>query len=119
MGAPHYLGIQDADPIGEPRSAEELAEYEGTFATVSTIDAIRVNDDHLLLESTSTPEVIAQLGEDVDVHEDPIPLWMLAGPGDRFVVHSGPYAGARGYFIRDESGRVIGIHDHGRFAPRR
>ena len=114
-----YLGLEEADPVGEPRSPEDLEDYAGTFATVSNIDVIRVDGDHLLMDSSATPELVAQLGNDVDVHEDPIPLWMLPGPGDRFVVHAGPYAGARGYFIRDESGRVIGIHDHGRFAPRR
>ena len=74
-----YLGLEEADPAGEPRSPEGREEYEGTFATVSTIDAIRVDGDHLLMDSSATPELVAQLGNDVDVHEDPIPLWMLPG----------------------------------------
>jgi hypothetical protein len=33
-------------------------------------------------------------------------------------VPSGPYEGGKGYFTRDASGRISGIHDSGRYAPR-
>ena len=36
------------------------------------------------------PELIAQLGEDADYHEPPVPIGMLPD-GDRYVVPSGPY----------------------------
>jgi CubicO group peptidase (beta-lactamase class C family) len=113
-----YLGIEQTDPTHEPRPADALADYAGTYGTFSIVLTLTVNDDHLLLDARPTPELIAQLGEDIDYREPPIPLGMLPGTGDRYVVPSGPYAGAKGFFTRDASGRVTGIHDHGRFTPR-
>lgn len=114
-----YLGLSEPDPVHEPRTSEQLADYAGTYGTFSSTLTVSVNEDHLLLEQAATPELVEQLGDDVDYHEPPIPLGMLAGPGDRYVVPSGSYAGAKGFFTRDADGRVSGIHDHGRFVPRR
>jgi CubicO group peptidase (beta-lactamase class C family) len=113
-----YLGLEEADPVHEPRPAESLAEYAGTYATVAVVLKVSVDGDHLLLDAEPTPELIAQLGDDADHREEPIPLGMLPGPGDRYVVPSGPYVGGKGYFTRDASGRITGIHEHGRFTPR-
>jgi CubicO group peptidase (beta-lactamase class C family) len=112
-----YLGLTRTDPTPEPRSADDLIQYAGTYETVATILTVRVDGDRLTVEVIPKPELIAQLGEDADHREPPIPLGMLPG-GDRYVVPSGPYQGAKGFFTRDKSGQVSGIHDHGRFAPR-
>jgi CubicO group peptidase (beta-lactamase class C family) len=114
----HYLGLRKTDVVHEPRPAETLAEYAGTYRSVAVILTVSVNDDHLLLDVAPTPDLVAQLGDDANYREEPIPLGMLAGDGDRYVVPSGPYADAKGFFTRNESGRVSGIHEHGRFIPR-
>jgi CubicO group peptidase (beta-lactamase class C family) len=113
-----YLGLVEHDLIPEARSAETLAEYAGSYKTVAAVMTISVQDDHLLIDTVPTPEFIAQLGEDADYHEPPTPIGLLPGDGDRYVVPSGPYEGGKGYFTRDGSGRISGIHKSGRYAPR-
>jgi CubicO group peptidase (beta-lactamase class C family) len=113
-----YLGLEVSAPTPEPRAAAALAEYAGSYASVAAVLTITVNGDHLLMEARPTPAFIAQWGPDADVVEEPSLVGMLPGPGDRYVVPSGSYAGARGFFTRDASGRVTGIHEHGRFVPR-
>jgi CubicO group peptidase (beta-lactamase class C family) len=113
-----YLGLVEPDLTPEARSAEALAEYAGSYRTVAAVMTVTVEGDHLLLDTLPTPEFIAQLGEDADYHEPPSPIGLLPGEGDRYVVPSGPYEGGKGYFTRDESGRISGIHDSGRYAPR-
>ena len=113
-----YLGLVEAELIPEARSAEALAEYAGTYRTVAAVMTVSVEGDHLLIDTVPTPEFIAQLGEDADYHEPPTPIGLLPGDGDRYVVPSGPYEGSKGYFTRDGSGRVSGLHDSGRYAPR-
>jgi len=113
-----YLGLVEPELIPETRSAETLAEYAGTYKTVAAVMTVSVEGDHLLIDTVPTPEFIAQLGEDADYHEPPTPIGLLPGEGDRYVVPSGPYEGSKGYFTRDDSGRVSGLHDSGRYAPR-
>lgn len=114
-----YLGLAEPDPVPEPCTADRLAEYAGTYADFSTSLTVTVSEPHLLLDQEPTPELVEQLGEDVDHREPPIPLGMLPGAGDRYVVPSGVHAGAKGFFTRGTDGRVTGIHSHGRFVPRR
>jgi len=113
-----YLGLVEPDLIPEARSPDALAEYAGTYRTVAAVMTVSVEGDHLLIDTVPTPEFIAQLGEDADYHEPPTPIGLLPGDGDRYVVPSGPYEGSKGYFPRDGSGRVSGLHDSGRYAPR-
>jgi hypothetical protein len=112
-----YLGLTKTDPVPEPRAPEALDEYAGRYEDVAIILTVTVDGGRLCLDGEPKPELIAQLGEDADYREEPIPLGMLPG-GDRYFVPSGPYQGAKGFFTRDEVGRVSGIHDHGRYVPR-
>ena len=112
-----YLGLTKTDPVPESRPSEALAEYAGRYEDVAIILTITVDGGRLCLDGEPKPELIAQLGEDADYKEESIPLGMLPD-GDRYFVPSGPYHGAKGFFTRDGSGRVSGIHEHGRFVPR-
>ncbi len=113
-----YLGIVEPDPIHEPRSAEALADYAGSYETVAEVMRVTVEGDHLIMDGEPKPELIAQLGEDADYREPPMPMGMLHGDGDRFIVPSGPHEGSKGFFTRDTAGRINGIHAGGRYAPR-
>jgi hypothetical protein len=67
------------------------------------------------------PEMRAALreaGEDADEEQPAIPLALLAGDGDQYVVPDGPARGMRGYFSRDADGHVDGVHLGGRLATR-
>lgn len=112
-----YLGLREEEPLAEPRAPAELANYAGRYETVASLVNVSVNADGLLMEVTPKPELVEQLGEDVDHREEPIPLGMLAA-GDRYVVTAGSHQGERGFFTRDAHGAVSGIHIHGRYAPR-
>lgn len=112
-----YLGLKASDPVPEARPAAALAEYAGRYEDVATVVTVSVDGDHLSLEGEPKPELIEQLGEDADHTEEPIPLGMLPG-GDRYFVPTGPYEGAKGFFTRDGSGRISGIHEHGRYIRR-
>jgi hypothetical protein len=66
------------------------------------------------------PETLRQLrqsGEQADATQPPIHIGLVPG-GDQYVVTEGPAAGMRGYFSRDASGRIDGVHVGGRLASR-
>jgi hypothetical protein len=67
------------------------------------------------------PEMLAVLreqGEDVPEDQPPVPLALIAGDGDQYIVPEGPAKGMRGYFSRNADGKVDGVHLGGRLASR-
>ena len=113
-----FLDLVEPDLVPEPRSADGLAEYAGHYADSSIEYDVAVDGDHLLSVWEPTAELIAQLGEDADYREPPVPTRMLPD-SDRWVVTEGPSDGQRGFFTRDPATNAItGIHTHGRFDPR-
>jgi hypothetical protein len=66
------------------------------------------------------PETLEQLreqGED-DPETPPIPIGLLPGEGDRYIVTDGPAKGMKGYFVRGPSGDIEAVHVGGRLATR-
>ena len=115
----HYVGIRTVAAVPEPRSAEELRDYTGRFETIAASVDITVADGQLSAKIEIKPEMAAQLresGEDVP-EAPPYTLGLLPG-GDRYVVVGGQGDGMKGYFTRDEQGRVDGVHLGGRLASR-
>ena len=47
-----------------------------------------------------------------------MPIALLAGPGDQYVIPDGPAKGMRGYFTRDATGSIDGVHLGGRLATK-
>lgn len=114
-----YLDLHRVTPVAESRAPDSLAQYAGTFETVSSVISIGVDGHRLRMEVRAKPAFLEQLGADAeDENEPPIPLGMIAG-GDRYVVPGGSHDGETGFFVRDEAGRIVGVHVHGRYAPRR
>jgi CubicO group peptidase (beta-lactamase class C family) len=113
-----FLGLVATDPEPAPRETDDLAAYAGRYVNSSALIDVAVERDHLSLTVTPTPELIAQLGDDADYVEPPVPLRMLPET-DRYVVTEGSHDRERGFFTRDaETGSITGIHLHGRFVPR-
>jgi CubicO group peptidase (beta-lactamase class C family) len=116
----HYLGLKEAELVAVERTDEELAEFTGSFETIAVtmeITAARGGLDALL---AIKPEMLATMraaGEEAPPEQPPLHLGLVAG-GDQYVVTEGPAAGMRGYFTRDEAGRVVGVHMGGRLASR-
>lgn len=113
-----YLGVTDRAPEPVARSAAELAPFTGTYETIAAVARIRVHEGGLLLETEYKPETVAQVAEDGLEDPPPYPLGLLPGPGDRYVITGGPAKGMKGFFVRDASGSVTGVHVGGRLATR-
>src|SRR5205085_6333133 len=88
---------------------DALAEYAGRYETIAAIADLTAADGLLIIDVTIRPEVLEQLGEQ-EADEPPIPIGILAGDGDRYIVPDGPAKGMKGYFTRDDSGEINGIH---------
>ncbi len=112
-----YLGVEIKDPEPLRLSDEALHEYVGRYETIALITDIRAADGGLIVDVTVRPEVLEQLNEEPD-DEPPIPLGILSGDGDRYIVPEGPAKGMKGYFSRGAGGTIDGIHIGGRFATR-
>lgn len=115
----HFLGVTPTELVAEERSDADLAPYAGSFETIAATIEITARQGGLDAQVTMKPEMAATLreaGEDVP-EQPPFRLGLLPG-GDRYVITEGPAKGMRGYFTRDESGRVDGVHVGGRLASR-
>jgi len=109
------IEVRDPEPIA--LDAEALASYAGNYQTIASICEVTVSDGSLLLDARTKPEMLEQLGED-EPDEPPMPLGVLAGAGDRYVVVDGPAKGMKGYFRRAADGAVDALHVGGRLAVR-
>ena len=117
----HYLGVDDADPVGVRLADDELAPYLGEFETIAAWVRIGAAEGQLRIEVELKPEMaekMAAMGEDVSVQQPPIEVEIQAGNRDRYIVSGGPAKGMVGYFARDDGGGVIGVNLGGRFATR-
>jgi len=112
-----YLGVEVRDPEPVKLGPDDLAPYAGRYETIASILDLTIDDGGLVMEATIRPEVLEQLGEE-EQDDPPYPIGMLPGNGDGYVVTDGPAKGMRGYFVRDQGGRISGMHVGGRFATR-
>jgi CubicO group peptidase (beta-lactamase class C family) len=115
-----FLGVTDVDPVPQPRPEDELRPFLGTYETIAETYRVDAANGGLVVNSQLKPEAILQLypaGDDPP-DEPPVPIGMLAEPGDRYIVTDGPAKGMRGYFVWDETGEVGAIHFGGRLALR-
>ena len=112
-----YAGVKATDPQPFRLSETELAEYVGRYDTIAFIIDVVAADGGLIMSYEERPEVLAELREEPS-DEPPDPIGLLPGEGDRYVVTEGPVKGMLGYFSRDESGSIDGVHMGGRYATR-
>jgi hypothetical protein len=112
-----YLGVEIKDPEPVALADAALSEYVGRYETIAVIADITAADGGLVVDVTVRPEVLEQLHEEPD-DEPAIPLGILPGDGDRYIVPEGPAKGMKGYFSRGADGKIDGIHIGGRFATR-
>jgi CubicO group peptidase (beta-lactamase class C family) len=108
-------------PIPEPetstRTADEIEPYCGRYETVANLIDVTPNGNGVSLLVTDRPEVLAELGADLE-QEPPVPFLFRAGHADRIVCTTPPYRGSTGFFVRDQSGRVTAVNAFGRHAVR-
>jgi CubicO group peptidase (beta-lactamase class C family) len=117
----HFLGLVDIEPEELTLGEDALQAFTGTFETIAASVAISVDGGRLSATVTVKPEMAAALreqGEDVPEEQPPVPLALIAGDGDQYIVPDGPAKGMRGYFSRGIDGAVDGVHLGGRLAAR-
>ena len=117
----HYLGLEDVEPEPLTLGDDALAQYVGRYETIAATAIITADSGRLLVKVDIKPAMLAALreaGEETPDDQPPIPLALVAGDGDPYVVPDGPAKGMRGYFTRGEDGTVDGVHLGGRLATR-
>ena len=90
------------------------------YETIAAWADIAVEGSRLMVSVEIKPETKKQLMEEgiEEPEQPPIPLGLLPGPGDRYIVSDGPAKGMRGYFARDAEGKISAVHVGGRLATR-
>jgi CubicO group peptidase (beta-lactamase class C family) len=116
----HYLSLTEPEPVPVDAPAEVLDEYVGRYETVAVVCDISRDGGRLMVKVDVKPEAAAALREVGEDPEDqpPIPIALIEGRPDQFVVPEGPAKGMLGYFARGLGGPVTGIHLGGRLASR-
>jgi CubicO group peptidase (beta-lactamase class C family) len=116
-----YIGVEDKDPEPIRLEADKLEQYAGMYETISAFAKITVNDGGLLLKVDIKPETAKELydaGEDPPPEYPAFPVGLLPGDGDRYIITEGPAKGMKGYFVRDDDGKIEAVHAGGRLATR-
>jgi hypothetical protein len=113
-----YLGVIVRDPEPVKVDDAKLAEYVGRYETIAVVCHITASDGGLVLDTQVRPEVWAKISDDEMPKQEPYPLGILPGDGDRYIVTGGEAKGMKGYFARDESGAIEAVHIGGRLAER-
>jgi hypothetical protein len=116
----HYVGVKEDDLLPGDRTDEELSDYTGTYETIEAVMEVTAARGALEVLMSVKPEALRAIldaGEKEPKPQPPVRLGLLPG-SDRYVVAEGPAAGMRGYFSRDASGHVDGLHLGGRLASR-
>lgn len=116
----HFAGLVVAEPAQAQLDDAALQQYAGRYETIAAICDVTVDAGRLSVKVEAKPETVAVLHEQGQEVPDqpPIPVALLAGDGDQYVVPDGPGKGMRGYFTRDAEGRIDGMHVGGRLANR-
>jgi len=109
----------ESDPEPAARDLKELTEFIGDYDTIAMSLKVRESADGLLVDATAKPAFLQAIGaSEEDFAEPPMAIGMVGSQGDQFVATDGASKGMTGYFARDDSGAVSGIHLGGRLAGR-
>jgi len=105
------------EPETVPRTAEEIEPFCGRYETVANVVTVAASGEGITLETIDRPEVLAELGLDVE-QEPPVPFLFRPGDGDRIICTTPPYRGSTGFFVRDGGGVVTALNAFGRHTVR-
>jgi CubicO group peptidase (beta-lactamase class C family) len=112
----NVLGLSTAEPELAEVGDGDLADYAGRYATSAATLQLVPQDGRLIAKVRITDESLIPEGESAE--QPDVPLAMLAGDGDRYVIPEGDAKGLKGYFSRAADGSVDGINFSGRHMAR-
>ncbi|WP_299951850.1 serine hydrolase [uncultured Modestobacter sp.] len=113
----HHLGIRETEPQALALGDDALTGYAGRYETIATVSDVTVEAGQLVVTSWSKAAMTAALGDKAE-ERTRMPVTLVAGDRDPFVISEGPAKGMRGYFARDDAGALQGMHFGGRLASR-
>jgi CubicO group peptidase (beta-lactamase class C family) len=116
----HYLGVVDRDPEPVPYRHAEVAPTVGVYEIDIMTLTIRAEEGAAAptLEVVIKPEIRAASEKEIPADYPPFPFGLLPGAGDDYIITDGAMKGQRGFFTRDESGRITGVDLAGRLFGR-
>jgi CubicO group peptidase (beta-lactamase class C family) len=112
-----FLGVVEPEPDLIEVTADALEEYVGDYDAIALSVQITPSLPHLIVRMSVKPEVLAELGE-VGEESEPLQLGLVADGPDQYVITGGAMKGMRGYFTRDEAGKVNSVNLGGRRCDR-
>jgi hypothetical protein len=113
-----YVRVTDRDPEPLPYDKARAREVVGNYEIDAMTLSIAPAPAGLTLEVRIKPEIRAAADTELPPDHAPANLGLLPGGADEYVVTSGGLQGQRGFFTRDESGRVVGVDLAGRLFNR-
>jgi CubicO group peptidase (beta-lactamase class C family) len=114
----HFLGVIDRDPEPLPYDPERAREIAGAYEVDVMTLTIRADETGQTIEVQLKPGIRASLGAEAPADYPPFDFGMLPGDGGEYIVTNGAMKSQRGFFTRDEAGRVIGVDLAGRLFGR-
>ncbi|MFX0576132.1 serine hydrolase domain-containing protein [Nocardia nepalensis] len=114
----HYLGVVDRDPEPLPFDPARAEEIVGDYEIDAMTLTIGTDDTGLTVACGIKPEVRAASAIELPPDLPVAGLGLLPGDRDEYIVTSGGLQGQRGYFTRDEQGRIVGADMAGRMFNR-
>ncbi|WP_330250478.1 beta-lactamase family protein [Nocardia sp. NBC_00565] len=112
----HYLGVIDRDPEPLPFDAARAEEIVGDYEIDVMTLIIGTDDAGLTVACGIKPEVRA--ASEIELPPDLPAAGLGLLPDDQYIVISGGLQGQRGFFTRDERGKIVGADLAGRMFGR-
>ncbi len=112
----HHIGVVDRDPEPLPYDETKAREVAGNYENDAMVMTIEDTGHGLVLEVLIRPEIRESAEMELPADHAPFPMGLL--PKHEYVLTEGAFAGQRGFFTRDENGRIIGVDLAGRMFGR-
>jgi hypothetical protein len=80
---------------------------------------IAANGGGMTLDVRMKPEIRAAADKELPPDYPPFDFGLLPGDAGEYIITNGAFKGQRGFFTRDESGKVVSVDLAGRVATRR
>jgi CubicO group peptidase (beta-lactamase class C family) len=113
-----YLGVADRDQEPLPYNPARAKEIAGIYENDMMRVTFSTDGAGLTVEFTIKPEIRAATGTELPPDMPPADLGLLAGDAGEYIITSGGLKGQRGFFTRDQDGRITGADMAGRLFTR-